>query len=270
MPHLPPPHGLVWAHATNSVSKLSAALADPIITAIEADVMLGYTTGTEEKRQQPITSHPPHLLSDLSVSSFMHELKRSKTLRHAKLDFKQMEAVPPVLQLLKEVCPLSHHEDAVAFLNADILPGPGRRGQPVPVPADRFIESCLDQVEGMRGGDGIRFAFSLGYRVRYESGESYSADDALSMSEVVSKHNLLSRSAGVVLALNARLLALKPDVFDSFLAAFPGTQILAWTGAGEPPIPQQEIESIKHHFFNMETRIGFDCDIEKQDSSIKI
>ena len=90
------------------------------------------------------------------------------------------------------------------------------------------------------------------------------------MSEVVSKHNLLSRSAGVVLALNARLLALKPDVFDSFLAAFPGTQILAWTGAGEPPIPQQEIESIKHHFFNMETRIGFDCDIEKQDSSIKI
>ena len=71
-----------------------------------------------------------------------------------------------------------------------------------------------------------------------------------------------SKCGGVVLALNARTLALEPGIFDDYFAKFPKSQILAWTGAGEP-IPRSTIEEIKEHFkaTGCSDRVGFDCDI---------
>ena len=69
---------------------------------------------------------------------------------------------------------------------------------------------------------------------------------------------------GLVLALNARIVAMKPNAFDRFLIEFPLSEILVWTGSGEPKIPIQDIKTIIQHFHTMGniSRLSFDCDIE--------
>lgn len=96
---------LEWSHATNSSSKLKAAIEDVNITAIECDILLGekeslskrreeakggedatasnvaMTSGTTtlerdaatipETKKEPILSHPPNRASDLTVDEFL-------------------------------------------------------------------------------------------------------------------------------------------------------------------------------------------------------
>ena len=192
--------------------------------------------------------------------------------RHIKLDFKEMEAVEPVLNLLA-----SHHAKdilefhSVVYLNADILEGPGVRGpDAVTVRPEEFLSACLKYIDGMSSVEGssqrkIRqcFAFSLGYKCNYQSKEPYTKQDAMSMAKISEQYGLDSQCGGVVLALNARTLALDPAVFDEYSAKSPGSQILAWTGAGEEPIPRSTIDEIKGHFKTTGCldRVGFDCDI---------
>ncbi len=68
---------------------------------------------------------------------------------------------------------------------------------------------------------------------------------------------------GFVLALNARLLVKDPSVFDSFLEEIPQANILAWTGSGEPSIPQNEVDEIRAYYAatGRANRIEFDCNI---------
>jgi hypothetical protein len=94
----------------------------------------------------------------------------------------------------------------------------------------------------------------------------------LRMAELAHKYKLTSESkVGLVLALNARLLAIKPGVFDGFLRKFPRSTILAWTGSGEPSIPKHTVVRISDHFESegMLERINFDCDIQQQDATEK-
>jgi hypothetical protein len=67
----------------------------------------------------------------------------------------------------------------------------------------------------------------------------------------------------LTLALNARLLALNANAFDVFLGDFPRSQILAWTGSGEPGIQRSVLNEMEAVFATkgMAARIGFDCDI---------
>lgn len=88
------------------------------------------------------------------------------------------------------------------------------------------------------------------------------------MAELADKYKLTSDSGvGLVLALNARLLALKPGVFDGFLHEFPHATILAWTGSGEPRIPGHLVDKVSDHFAaeGMQERIQFDCDIQQEE-----
>ena len=280
---LPPPSSLVWSHATNSRAKLDAALSDPTITAIEADVMMGCCVNVESAGNDRIAimSHPPYSESDLSAEQFlgsifqdMRRQRRGSSKRHIKLDFKEMEAVEPVLSLLA-----SHHAkdilefQTVIFLNSDILEGPGVRGpDAVTVRPEEFLSVCLKYiddmasvVEGSSQNSRQCFAFSLGYKCNYQSKEPYTKQDAMSMALISEQYGLDSQCGGVVLALNARTLALDPAVFDEYFAKSPGSQILAWTGAGEEPIPRSTIDEIKGHFKTTGCldRVGFDCDIEK-------
>ena len=90
------------------------------------------------------------------------------------------------------------------------------------------------------------------------------------MEELALKYKLTSEQGiGLVLALNARLLALKPGAFDTFLLNFPRSTILAWTGSGEPSIPQNLLDGISDHFASrgIQERIQFDCDIEQLGSA---
>ena len=181
---------LVWSHATNSRAKLDAALSDPAITAIEADIMMGCCDDDDEQNaigddEMAIMSHPPFSHSDLSAEQFLVSIFQDTTQqgmeRHIKLDFKEMKAVEPVLTLLA-----THHtKDILEFrptiyLNADILEGPGVRGpDAVTVRTGEFLSTCLKHIEGMAPAGGcsqtIRqcFAFSLGYKCNYKSRQPY-------------------------------------------------------------------------------------------------
>jgi len=283
---LPPPSSLRWSHATNSLSKLDSALSDPTITAIEADIMMGHcTTGSSisgnasspnrGSDRTAIMSHPPYEQSDLSAERFLfaifQDMRENCRKRHIKLDFKEMEAVGPVLNLIA-----THHKNDILhweptiFLNADILEGPGVRGpSAVSVQPGKFLNTCLSHIEEIASAsecsDRMRqlFAFSLGYKVNYKSKESYTSKDARNMAEISREYNLNSKCGGIVLALNARTLALNPAVFDEYFINFANSQILAWTGAGEEPILQAIIDEIRDHFAktNCLERIGFDCDV---------
>ena len=68
---------------------------------------------------------------------------------------------------------------------------------------------------------------------------------------------------GVVLAVNARVLAKNCSSMETILNKIPGTQLLVWTGTGEPPISQRKIDYIKHYFDRngLGDRVGFDCKV---------
>ena len=282
---LPQPSSLVWSHATNSKAKLDAALSDPTITAIEADIMMGCTcmdndSNIDLSSSVAIMSHPPHTHSDLSAEQFLALIFQDNRKqngdrnrrRHVKLDFKEMEAVGPVLRSIAAY----HSGDIIQneitiFLNADILEGPGVRGpDALSVRPEEFLTTCLEHIDDMASSNKecsgrIRrlFAFSLGYKVNYASKEPYTKEDADAMAEIVTHYKLESKCGGVVLALNARTLALDPAIFDGLFSKFKKLQILAWTGAGEVPIPQSSIHGIRRHYERTSRvkRVGFDCDV---------
>lgn len=68
---------------------------------------------------------------------------------------------------------------------------------------------------------------------------------------------------GVVLAVNARVLAKDSAPFDSILKEHPAIQLLVWTATGEPPISGDQISGIKEHFHSIgcEDQLGFDCQV---------
>jgi Uncharacterized conserved protein (DUF2181) len=201
-----------WSHSTNSRAKLTLALADPLVDAIEADILMGRDTtptattiittsssdgvidtvtqlessSTINNNTEPIMGHPPHQESDLSVATFLkmvtttthgaasvmdmdviavdkqqQKQQQHVTLqKHIKLDFKEIETVQPTL---KELQNLLHPTDdcdnnttidtttatstlkKTVFLNADILPGPGKRNV-AHMSSSAFLDSCLAHI----------------------------------------------------------------------------------------------------------------------------
>ena len=75
----------------------------------------------------------------------------------------------------------------------------------------------------------------------------------------------LDNSAGIVLAVNARLLSKNMQPFESFLNAYPEGQLLCWVGSGEPPIAQRKVKRIYRHFeaHGSIHRIGFDVKVRE-------
>ena len=125
----------------------------------------------------PIMAHPPNTESDLSSKRFFQMSiadrsnsnsntntntntdkvtkksdrqgrGRGRQYKHLKLDFKEPDAIDPVLDDLYHMLELHAHEfdkDMTIFLNADILPGPGKRYRPRTAHMDSkiFIRKCL-------------------------------------------------------------------------------------------------------------------------------
>ena len=85
------------------------------------------------------------------------------------------------------------------------------------------------------------------------------------MINLIQRHQRLFEYSGVVLALNARQLVKNVHCFDRFLNAVENSQLLVWTGTGEPAISKGQISYIQKHFHTVlgksvcEERIGFDC-----------
>ena len=152
---------LKWSHATNSLEQITRAAEDPSITAVECDVMLGVAneSGTHFY-ETPILAHPPHRESDISVATLLLRMTEKNDQgdnilrKHLKLDFKEMKAVEPSLELLK-MARLSNPLGKTIFLNADVLVGPGRR-KDTPVPPNMFLETCLNHIRSSKVSRRVR------------------------------------------------------------------------------------------------------------------
>jgi hypothetical protein len=171
---LPMPNSLEWVHATNSLAKVEKAMEDSDITAIEADLLMGceimdHVVSGENPDDEcplvPIMAHPlprrPHLRSsimalrsDMTASSFLTHFSTDddgthNLLKHIKLDFKTLDALDPTLTELDHL-DIRNPYGKTVFLNADILPGPGTRSKEPIIPADAFLETCLEHIEKVR------------------------------------------------------------------------------------------------------------------------
>ena len=147
---------------------------------------------------------------------------------------------------------------------------------------------------GNNDNNTFKYAFSLGWKSDCRSFEGYTPEDIRSMKDIIEKYDPISYSqggyifmfmvmcdrifvyknlikitcvcllcTGVVLAVNARVIAKDPYPFDSILKQFPSLQLLIWTGTGEPPISANKIATIKKHFEDNKSihQIGFDCQV---------
>jgi hypothetical protein len=140
-----------WVHSCCSVAKLKRALADPDVSAIEADIMMGglahagIRLGNGESSEEPVMAHPtwrkqlPETI-DLTFGDFLERCIADGT-RHLKLDFKDAAAVEPCLLQLAAKWPQLHSNGQAIWLNADVLPGPNARGA-CRVPAQSFLPLC--------------------------------------------------------------------------------------------------------------------------------
>jgi hypothetical protein len=268
---LPPP-SQQWSHSTITMEKLNMALGDQSITAIEADILMGRTKtdNTEgpnatEPPLVPIMSHPPEYAGDLSAKTFLDvttscpSLPNHRKLRkHLKLDFKDLDSVQHTLNILQALAPESAGN--CIFLNADIIAGPGRTSDDVVVPAKDFLETCLTFIAKQKDKS---IAFSLGFKVDVVSIVGHSHGELAAMADLVDAYNLSQKSAGLVLAISARLLSKHYAPFDIFLRQYPACQLLVWTGSGEPPISSRKAANIRRHFEHQGTlaRVGFDCQV---------
>ena len=146
---------LKWSHATNSSEKLATALANPDISAIECDVLMGRVTSSHNSSQLlPILAHPPSDQSDLTVASLLSKVTSVDNDGNLhldiviKLDFKDIESLEPTLNILNDFNITDFH-DRTILLNADILAGPGKRREKH-ISAARFISTCLMHIRSCK------------------------------------------------------------------------------------------------------------------------
>eukprot|EP00959_Pyramimonas_sp_CCMP1952_P071507 1493473-Pyramimonas_sp.AAC.1 len=137
------PLDLVWSHATNNHAFLQETLNGGRVHMMEADVLMGRheAVGAEDVGPIPIMAPPPALSSDLSFVEFAravreHHMKGGRRIG-VKLDFKDPDAVVPVLQNLTLE---GVGVDSPVWVNADIWRGPG--GMEPKINATVFLEAC--------------------------------------------------------------------------------------------------------------------------------
>ena len=125
-----------WAHAVNSKAKLSKSLFDTAIMFLEADVLMDPIAGV------PIMAHPPDNTSDINLRQWLQEVFSFHPVKGIKLDFKQLQAVKPSLEILKDFVKnqtKSNKSSPPILLNADIISGPNNPHK-VPVNATEFLQ----------------------------------------------------------------------------------------------------------------------------------
>lgn len=238
-----------WAHSCCSKAKLQAALRDPTITAIEADIMM------PEGSSMPIMAHPSLLpssqapKSDLDFATFL-ERSIGHGKPHLKLDFKEAAALEPCLQLLAKHWPELERNSQAIWLNADVLPGPNARGN-ADLPPRLFLPLCLRYCP---------HAFlSLGWRVgAIGPEEAYSQHDVDEMASLCAEYAL--DGASLVFAVSLRIAERSLTELAALLARIPQSQLLLWTGTGEAPVRRElhtrALSALRER--GVADRVGFD------------
>jgi len=235
-----------WVHSCCSLEKLRRALNDPDITAIESDILMsrGGALGIV-----PIMAHPPATTSDLSFKEFLDRCVNDGT-RHIKLDFKELAAVEPCLQLLAAKWPKLHANGQGVWLNADVLPGPNARSR-CPVPFEQFVPLCRSMCPAA--------PLSLGWRLGILGpDEAYSDVEITQMIRMCREHGLDGEA--LVFAASVRYFEIDPGPLVRLLCEMPASHLLLWTGSGEMAIRMSTVRNARALLKQrgLLDRVGFD------------
>ena len=269
-------------HSCCTIAKLERALADPDISAIEADIMYAFPPAGSSSsggsssssggqplvpnKRVPVMAHPtwrirdgaPELppFIDLTFADFLDRCI-SDGSRHLKLDFKELDAVEPCLELLAHKWPQLHANGQAIWLNADVLPGPNARKRgSCRVPAYRFLPLCRKICP--------HAVLSLGWKVGpLGPDEAYSEADVHEMYRVLKEYGIPGSS--VVFAASFRLSERCLPAIGRLLTRVPDAQLLLWTGTGELAIQASTQAKVHMELARMghSERIGFDVQIAR-------
>ncbi|XP_050308171.1 protein FAM151B [Anthonomus grandis grandis] len=211
-----------WAHAVNNQSYLSSTLKDAKIDMIEADIVLGTITGQSDTTPIPIMAHPPTNTSDLSLESFLTQVRDFNTSESSKkgvkLDFKTID----VFEASKDYVAKFNEVDFPIWINADILAGP-INSTVTPVDPARFFATAKLFVNA---------TLSVGWTTNYGANMtgSYSSDEIEEMIETVKKNNV---SAEITFPVRAGLAAESVDLLVNLTSEFEGSTLTIWSSEGD-------------------------------------
>ena len=197
----------------------------------------------------PIMAHPPATTSDLTFKEFLDRCVNDGT-RHIKLDFKELAAVEPCLQLLAAKWPKLHANGQGVWLNADVLPGPNARAR-CPVPFEHFVPLCRRMCPAA--------PLSLGWRLGILGpDDAYSDVDATQMIRMCREHGLEGEE--LVFAASVRYFEIDPSPLVRLLCEMPASHLLLWTGSGEMAIRMSTVRNARALLKQrgLLDRVGFD------------
>ncbi|KAM7354699.1 protein FAM151B isoform 3-T7 [Cochliomyia hominivorax] len=199
---------LTWAHAVNSQRQLTEALNGIYklyicnIDFIEADIVLGKLNNTGA--DLPIMAHPPAKTSDLSLDSFLLQIKQyndkhSKEMKKGiKLDFKSIEVFEGSLKTLQEKIPEMTYP---IWLNADIVGGPVNQNVTRPVNPERFFAGCAPFEKAV---------LSIGWTTKWTTtvnNGSYTRKETNAMLEAIKNNNVTKTGQPITFPVRAGIAA---------------------------------------------------------------
>ncbi|XP_043201267.1 protein FAM151A-like [Amphibalanus amphitrite] len=208
---------LRWAHAVNCESHLRAALDDPAVDALEADVC---TLPSSDGERKPYIAHPPAVTADITAERFIDIVRQSHTKKIVKLDLKCDDVIAEVVDLLllsgiAAVTPL--------VLNADVI---STSGNPAPVCAETLLShhARFDNVT-------IPPVVSLGWCPP-------SGGDATLSTLNISQMAALARGRAATLAVRADVALRSQRQLEGLLGDLPGCGLTLWAHPGDPVCPE--------------------------------
>uniref|UniRef100_A0A1I8Q766 Menorin-like domain-containing protein n=2 Tax=Stomoxys calcitrans TaxID=35570 RepID=A0A1I8Q766_STOCA len=207
---------VTWAHAVNSQQLLNEAL-DSDIDMIEADIVMGKINGTGP--DMPVMAHPPAKTSDISLDSFLEQIKtyndaHTQKMKGVKLDFKSIVVFEGSLETLQQKVPLMSYP---IWLNADIIRGPVNQITTKPVDPDRFFagSSLFPQA-----------VLSIGWTTRWFSSEnngSYTSQQMDDMLDAIHRNNVTATGQPITFPVRAGIAANSLDALHNLVKSVNST-----------------------------------------------
>lgn len=200
---------------------------------LEADILMGYLESDPLKTIIPIMAHPPKNTSDISVQSFLqqvHDFNAKQTavekVKGIKLDFKELAAVAPSIEMMKQIDADWKNE---VWLNADIVQGPVASTK-VPVDPVKFLEACRAYPKAT-----LSIGWTTEWGGQYKEG-SYSQEQVDKMKEVITANKVPEAKSPITFPVRAGIAAQSKGQLQELMATFNATNVVTltvWSSDGD-------------------------------------
>ncbi|XP_061399046.1 protein FAM151B [Musca vetustissima] len=207
---------LTWAHAVNSQKELTEALNSDI-DMIEADIVMGKINNTGP--DMPVMAHPPANNSDISLESFLQQIKKyndgnKEKMKGVKLDFKSIEVFEGALKTLEDKIPEMTYP---IWLNADIISGPVNQNNTIPVDPQRFFAGSSKFPQAV---------LSIGWTTKWSSdfnNGSYTSQEIDAMILAIKANNITETGQPITFPVRAGIAANSQEELHDLVKAINGT-----------------------------------------------